>query len=84
MTSKTYTLLVTIDDGQLPDRKVPVPQALADRLAANLEVGCADWPSFAAASVDCFEGDLLNRSAVMGEDAKACNSARELHRRLRA
>lgn len=72
--SKTYTLLVTLS-GRTPADA----QALADRIAAQLENGAPDWAPFEAASVDAIEGDHL----ATAREPELANQAKRLHAELR-
>ena len=69
MTAKTYTLLVTITGRQPADE-----QALADRIAAHLEIGDKHWAPFEAALVDVFDGDAVSETPY---------SVRQLHAAIR-
>jgi hypothetical protein len=74
MTTRTYTPLVTIT-GRQPAHE----QALADRIAAHLEIGSQDWAPFESATVDAVAGDRLRDSGHVDDAARAiCRTHRAL------
>lgn len=72
--TRTYTLLVTLTGREPADL-----QALAQRIAADLETGTAAGAPYESAAVDAFAGDLVRQTG-----ANAVEQAKALHRDLRA
>lgn len=72
ITTRTYTVLVTITDNRLLG-----PDMLAEHLAAVLEKGCKGWTGMNAATVDALRGDYIQGAGAHGAQIKA------LHKSLR-
>lgn len=73
--TKTYTLLVTLSGREPADLT-----ALAQRIAADLEMGTAAGAGYESAQVDAFEGDCTDARKL----PKAGLAVRQLHRDFHA